>query len=98
MHFSVRTTNVFLGAGAVTTTTIVATDRMRRVAHRATAASRNSGAETAVVSAARCAATESSTAMTGVTKLIATRPAAKANSSAPIQNSASRRTGVVTVM
>lgn len=98
IQFSVRTINAFLGVGVATTTMIAVMDQMKKVAHRETAASRNSGAVTVVVFVARCVATESLTATTEVMKLTATRHAAKANSSAPIQNSASRRTGVVTVM
>ena len=71
-------------------------DRMKKAALHATAASPNSGAETVVVSAARCAATANSIATIGATKPTATRHAAKANSSAPIPNFASKRIGVAT--
>lgn len=94
---SVKTTSVFLVGGVAITITIVAMDRTKRVAPHETAANRNSVVATAVVSAERYTATVSSTATIEATRLTATPRAAKANSSAPIPNSASRRIGVAMV-
>ena len=78
-HFSATTTNAYRVVGVVITITTAEMDRMKKAALHATAASPNSGAETVVVSAARCAATANSIATIGATRPTATRQAAKAN-------------------
>ena len=95
---SATTANVSPDVGAVTTTMTAGTGQMNGAAFRAIAASRNSDVVTAAASGDLYVVTESLIVMIAATRLIATRPAVTASSSALVPSSASFPTGGATAM
>jgi hypothetical protein len=95
---SATTANVSPVVGAVTTTMTAGTGQMKGDAFRAIAASQNSDVVTVVVSEDLYVVTENLIVMIAAMRLIATRPAVTANSSALVPSSASFPTGGATEM